>query len=146
MVSCHGGSPLPAGRLCIVTGKCTEPEVPNYVTPTPTGGTAATLVAVVPLTWEEWTLNTQLKSAYKRKLNEFKHCQEKAAGDILTHLSRPQRTYVINCHDDPAEMWATIRNDHIQQIPSMRFSAYNNLFSIVKGLEKTLPAVAPRIE
>jgi hypothetical protein len=43
-------------------------------------------------------------------------------------------------------MWETIRNVHVQQVPGMRFSAYNDLFSIVKGPEETLPAVASRVE
>jgi hypothetical protein len=43
-------------------------------------------------------------------------------------------------------MWATIRNIHVQQVPDMRFSAYNDLFSIVKGSEETLPAVTSRVE
>jgi hypothetical protein len=78
-------------------------------------------------------LNAQLKSACERELNEFKDRQEKAAGDILAHLSRSQRTHVVDCHDDPTKMWATIKAVHVQQVPGMRFSAYNDLFSIVKG-------------
>jgi hypothetical protein len=57
-----------------------------------------------------------------------------------------QRTYAVDSHDNPAEMWATIRNIHVQQVPNMRFSAYNDLFSIVKGSEETLPAVTSRVE
>jgi hypothetical protein len=61
-----------------------------------------------------------------------------AAGDILAHLSRLQRTHVADCHNDRAVMWKMIRNVHMQQVPGMRFSAYNNLFSIVKGPDTTL--------
>jgi hypothetical protein len=43
-------------------------------------------------------------------------------------------------------MWATIKAVHVQQVPGMRFSTYNNLFSIIKVLEETLPAIATRIE
>jgi hypothetical protein len=35
---------------------------------------------------------------------------------------------------------------HIQQVPGTPFSAYNNLFSIAKGAEETLPAVASCVE
>jgi hypothetical protein len=80
-------------------------------------------------------LNAQLKVVYERKLNKFRDRHEKAAGDILAHLSRLQRTYIVDCHNDPAEMWATIKAFHVQQVPSMCFSTYNNLFSIVKGPE-----------
>jgi hypothetical protein len=82
------------GVVRIVTGEYKEPEEPDYVTPTPAGGTAAAPVAAVALTRDERALNTQLKVAYERELNEFKDRQEKAAGDILAHLSRSQRTHV----------------------------------------------------
>jgi hypothetical protein len=84
--------------------------------------------------------------AYERELNEFRDRQEKAAGDILAHLSRLQLTHVADHHDDPTKMWAMIKAVHVQQLPSMRFSAYNDLFSIVKGPEETLPSVASRVE
>jgi hypothetical protein len=124
-----------------VTGERTEPEEPNYVMETPATATAA----AIPLTREERTLNTQLKVAYERELNEFCDHQEKAASDILSHLSRSQRTHVADHHDNPAKMWATIKAGHVQQVPGMRFSAYNHLFSIVKGPEEALPAVASRV-
>jgi hypothetical protein len=134
------------GVFRIVTGERKEPEAPDYVTPTPAGGTATVPVAAVCLTREEQTLNAQLKVAYERELNEFKDRQEKAAGDILAHLSCSQRTHVAGCHNNPAEMWETIRNMHVQQVPGMRFSAYNDLFSIFKGPEETLPAVVSRVQ
>jgi hypothetical protein len=134
------------GVFRIVTGEHKEPEAPDYAVPTPAGGTATTPIAAIPLVREEQALNAQLKSAYKRELDEFKYRQEKAVGDILAHLSRSQRTHVADCHNDPAEMWETIRNVHVQQVPGMRFSAYNNLFSIVKGPGETLPTLAPRVE
>jgi hypothetical protein len=79
-------------------------------------------------------------------MNEFHDCQEKAAGDILAHLSRLQRTHVVDRGDDPAWMRAMLKSVHRQQVPGMRFSAYHNLFSVVKGHEETLPAVASRVE
>jgi hypothetical protein len=39
-----------------------------------------------------------------------------------------------------------LKSVHVQQVPGMRFSACNNLFSIVKGAQETLPAVASRVE
>jgi hypothetical protein len=86
----HGGLALSAGSLPHRHREQTEPEAPDYVTSTPAGGMAAAPIAAVPLTREEWMLNAQLKAAYKRKLNEFKDCQEKAASDILAHLLRSQ--------------------------------------------------------
>jgi hypothetical protein len=43
-------------------------------------------------------------------------------------------------------MWATLKGVHVQQVPGMRFSTYNDLFSTVKGPEKTLSTVASRVE
>jgi hypothetical protein len=40
--------------------------------------------------------------AYERELNEFRDRQEKAAGDILAHQSRLQRTHVADHHHNPA--------------------------------------------
>jgi hypothetical protein len=130
------------GVFRIVTGKRTELEELDYVKETLATATAA----AIALLREERMLNTQLKVVYKRELNEFRDCQEKAAGDILAHLSRSQRTHIADHHDDPTKMWATIKAVHVQQVPGMRFSAYNDLFSIVKGPEETLPAIASRIE
>jgi hypothetical protein len=134
------------GVFRVVTSKCMEPEAPNYAKPTPVAGIAIAPIAAIPLMQEEKALNAQLKAAYKHELNEFRICQEKAAGDILAHLSCSQRTHFVDHHNDPAKMWATIKAVHVQQVPGMRFSAYNNLFSIVKGPEETLPSVASRVK
>jgi hypothetical protein len=134
------------GVFCNVTGERTEPEAPDHVKPIPAAGTATVPIAAIPLTREEKALNAQLKEAYERELNEFRDHQEKAAGDILAHLSRSQRTHVVDHHNDPAKMWDMIKAVHVQQVPGMRFSAYNDLFSIVKGPEETLPSVASRVE
>jgi hypothetical protein len=129
MAPCHGGTPPPARRIPHRHWRAH-------------GARGARLHRAHPRRWN----NAQLKSAYERELNEFCDRQEKAAGDILAHLSRSQRTHVVNCHDDPAKMWATIKAVHVQQVPGMRFSAYNDLFTIVKGPEETLPTVASRVE
>jgi hypothetical protein len=130
------------GVFRIVTGKRTEPKEPHYAEETPATATAA----AIPLTQEERSLNTQLKAAYDREVNEFRDRQEKATSDILAPRSRSQRTNVVDHQDNPVMMWATIKAVHVQQVPGMRFSAYNNLFSIVKGPDETLPAVASRVQ
>jgi hypothetical protein len=43
-------------------------------------------------------------------------------------------------------MWATSKAVHVQQVPGMRFNTYNDLFSIVKGPEETLPISASHVE
>jgi hypothetical protein len=44
------------------------------------------------------------------------------------------------------EMWEALIDVHVQRLPGTRFSAYNNLFSIVKGADESLPGVAARVE
>jgi hypothetical protein len=105
----------------IITGKRTEPEEPDYAVPTPTGGTATTPIAAISLTREERVLHAQLKAAYECEQNEFCDCQ----------VSYLQRTHVADHHNGPAKMGATIKAVHVQQVPGMRFSAYNDLLSIV---------------
>jgi hypothetical protein len=123
------------GVFHIITGKRKEPEVPDYALPTPASGTATVPIAAVTLTREERALNAQLKSVCKRKQNKSKDRQETAASDILAHLFCSQHTHIADCHNDPAVMWETIRNVHMQQVPDTHFSMYNNLSSIVKGPE-----------
>jgi transposase InsO family protein len=43
-------------------------------------------------------------------------------------------------------MWQALLKIHMQQVPGTCFSAYNELFSIVKRPKDTLPAVAARVE
>jgi hypothetical protein len=128
------------GVFRIVTSERTAPQTPNYVKETPATATDT----AIPLTQEERLLNAPLNVAYDRELTEFRDRQEKAAGDILVHPSPLQRTHVSKRQDNPAWMWAMLKSVHLQQV--MRFSAYNDLFSIVKGLEETLPAVTSRVE
>jgi hypothetical protein len=130
------------GVFRIVIGKHTEPQLPDYVVETPATATDA----AIALTREERLLNTSLKVVYDRELNEFRDRQEKAAGNILAHLSRLQCTHIVDRQDGPAWMWAMLKSVHVQQVPGMRFSTYNDLFSIVKGAQETLPAVASRVK
>jgi hypothetical protein len=58
-------------------------------------------------------------------MNEFRDHQEKAASDILAHLSRLQHTHIVDCQDGPAWMWAMLKSVHLQRVPGMHFSAYN---------------------
>jgi hypothetical protein len=53
------------------------------------------------------------------------------------HLAEADTTYA---------MWQALVVVHVQQVPGTCFSAYNNLFSITKEAEETLPAVASRVD
>jgi hypothetical protein len=37
------------------------------------------------------------------------------------------------------DIWDALKLVHVQQVPGMRFSAYNELFSVVKGATKRSP-------
>jgi hypothetical protein len=137
MATRHGGPPAPAGCLPHPRGVIVFIISALVLTPSPAAPEPAN---------QERALNASLKVAYDREMNEFRDRQEKAAGDILAHLSRSQCTHVVDRQDDPAWMWAMLKSVHLQQVPGMHFSAYNDLFSIVKGPEETLPAVASRVE
>jgi flagellar biosynthesis protein FliQ len=42
-------------------------------------------------------------------------------------------------------MWQALVAVHVQQVPGMHFSVYNNLFSVAKGAKEMLLAFAPCI-
>jgi hypothetical protein len=63
---------------------------------------------------------------YELELNEFKDHQEKAASSILAHLSRSQQTHVKDKGLDAKGIWDALKLVHVQQVPGMRFLAYNS--------------------
>jgi hypothetical protein len=83
---------------------------------------------------------------YQKQLSAYSKREEKATGDILAHLSCSQQTHVKDKGSDAKGIWDALKLVHVQQVPSMRFSAYNKLFSVNKGADETLPAIASRVE
>jgi hypothetical protein len=61
------------------------------------------------------------------------------------HISTFQRVHLAEANTAYA-MWQVLVAVHVQQVPSTCFSVYNDLFSIAKGAEETLPAVASCVE
>jgi hypothetical protein len=84
-----------------------------------------------------WHMSNRLKSWFDK--------DKKACGDILAHVSTTQRVH-IEGETSAYAMWQALLKIHMQQVPGTRFSAYNELFSIVKRPEDTLPAVAARVK
>jgi hypothetical protein len=82
---------------------------------------------------------------YNTKLKAWAEKDKKAQGNLLAHISTSQRMHLAEANTAYA-MWQVLVAVHIQQVPSTCFSAYNNLFSIAKGAEETLPAVASCVE
>jgi hypothetical protein len=83
---------------------------------------------------------------YQKQLSTYRERKEKATGNILAHLSRSQQTHVKDKGSDAKGIWDALKLVHVQQVPGMRFSAYNKLFSVTKAADESLPAVASRIE
>jgi hypothetical protein len=46
----------------------------------------------------------------------------------------------------PSPPQSSLKPVHVQQVPGMRFLAYNELFSVVTGADQMLPSVASRLE
>jgi transposase InsO family protein len=99
---------------------------------------------VIALTAEQQLVNTKIKLDHGASLKRYLLAKEKAASNIYTHLSPSQRTLVCTYEEDPAAMWGKLLKIHNQQVPGMRFGAYNALFSIVQQPDESLQAVAGR--
>jgi hypothetical protein len=129
------------GAFCIVTGKMQEPLLPALIL-----HTQGAQGNDEPLSQAALILNGQMSLEYQKQLNAYHEREEKTAGVIPAHLSRSQQTHVKDKGSDAKGTWDALKLVHVQQVPGMRFSAYNKLFSVAKGVDKTLPAVASRIE
>lgn len=129
------------GCFRIVTGESQEPSPPMLIAATrDTQGNEEELPQAGQI------LNGSLLLEYTKLLNAYRDKEEKAAGEILAHMSRSQQTLVKDKLSDAKGIWDALKLVHVQQVPGTRFSAYNELFGIVKGPEETLPAVAARVE
>jgi hypothetical protein len=129
------------GVFRTVTGETQEPLLPGLIPPT-----QDTQGHNEPLPQAALILNGQMTLEYQKQLSAYRKREEKAAGDILAHLSRSQQTHVKDKGLDAKGIWDALKLVHVQQVPGMRFSAYNELFSVTKGADKMLPAVASRVE
>jgi hypothetical protein len=83
---------------------------------------------------------------YQKQLSAYRKRKEKAAGNILAHLSRSQQTHIKDKGLDTKGIWDALKLVHVHQVPGMRFLVYNKLFSITQGADETLPVVASRVE
>jgi hypothetical protein len=127
--------------LRIVTGETQEPLPPALIPYTQDANSRD-----VPLPQATLILNGQMMLEYQKRLSAYRERKEKAASDILAHLSRLQQMHVKDKGSDAKGIWDALKLVHVQQVPGMRFSAYNKLFSVAKGTDETLPAVASRVE
>jgi hypothetical protein len=89
--------------------------------------------------------NARLTNTFNESLEKYNVLQEKACGDMMKFLSPSQRVHVRNKEGDGPGMWAALVAIHLQQAPGTRFSAYNELFSIVKSPSESLTNVSARV-
>jgi hypothetical protein len=100
---------------------------------------------VIPLTTDQKALNIRIKLDNNAAAEHFRSACEKAAGNIYVHLSQSQRAHVRGIEDDPIAMWDKLSSIHSQQVPGMRFGAYNKLLSVTKQPDESLQSVAGRV-
>ena len=84
--------------------------------------------------------------AESSQLLEWQQSAYAASGIIMLNLMESQLTHVSGMEHDPALMWTTLEDIHIQKRPNSRFVAYSTLLSITKQPEESLPSVTTRIE
>jgi hypothetical protein len=96
----------------------------------------------IPLTTDQKALNIHIRLDNNAAAERFRSAREKAAGDIYVHLSQLQRAHVRGIEDDPIVMWDKLSSIHSQQVPGMRFGAYNELLSVTKQPDESLQSVA----
>jgi hypothetical protein len=125
----------------IVTGKTQEPSPPALILHMQDANSQDK-----PLLQAALIHNSQMTLEYQKRLNAYREREEKAASNILAHLSRSQQMHTKDKGSDAKGIWDALKFVHVQPVPGMRFSAYNELFSVAKGANETLPAVTPRVE
>jgi hypothetical protein len=121
------------GLWRVVTGDVLPPPIPVYF--------VATGNPVVPLTAQEVLANSTLENDFDRKNDSWFDKDEKARGDLLAHISVTQRVH-IEGESTAYAMWQALIKVHVQQVPGMRFNAYNDMFSIAKAPAEDLTSVA----
>jgi hypothetical protein len=89
--------------------------------------------------------NARLTNTFNESVEKYDVLQEKACGDMMKFLSPSQRVHVKGKEGDGPGMWAALVAIHLQQAPGTRFSAYNELFSIVKSPSESLTNVSARV-
>jgi hypothetical protein len=121
------------GLWHVITGDVLSPPIPVYF--------VATGTPVVPLTAQEVLANSTLENDFDRKNDSWFDKDEKACGDLQAHVLVTQRVH-IEGESTAYAMWQALIKVHVQQVPGMRFNAYNDMFSIAKAPGEDLTSVA----
>ena len=70
----------------------------------------------------------------------------KAAGWIYLMVDDTQNIHLQHCSEDSVKMWQKLSTIHLQQKPGARFNAYDDLFSIRKQEDESLPVLMNRVD
>jgi hypothetical protein len=97
---------------------------------------------LIPLTTDQKALNIRIRLNNNAAAERFRSACKKATGDIYIHLSQLLCVHVRGIKDNPIAMWDKLSSIHSQQVPSMRFGAYNKLLSVTKQPDESLQSVA----
>jgi hypothetical protein len=124
------------GLWRVTMGESLPPSEPTIFEP---------VAPATTLSRTEESHNYAAQHDYNTKLEAWAEKNKKAQGDLLAHISTSQHVHLAEANTAYA-MWQALVAVHVQQVPGMRFSTYNDLFSIAKGAEETLPAVASCVE
>ena len=86
----------------------------------------------------------EVKDADKKEKWECK--AERAAGEIFLLVESDQCVHFRGHEEDPVKMWKLLEAAHLSKKAGSRFNAYDDLFSIQKGEDKSLTSLGMRIE
>jgi hypothetical protein len=100
---------------------------------------------LILLTTDQKALNIRIRLNNNAAAERFRSACKKATGDIYIHLSQLLRAHVRGIKDNPIAMWDKLLSIHSQQVPSMRFGAYNKLLSVTKQPDESLPSIAGHV-
>jgi hypothetical protein len=119
------------GLWRVTMGESLPPSVPTLFEP---------VAPATTLSRTEELHNYSAQRNYNTKLEAWAEKDKKAQGNLLAHISTSQHVHLAEAKTAYA-MWQVLLAVHVQQVPGTCFSTYNDLFSIAKGAEETLPAV-----
>jgi hypothetical protein len=128
------------GEYHLVAGQLAYPSPPQLLVE---GATAAGIP--ITLTLDQQMHNLKLQTSYDNKMEKYDTLPEKACGDIMKFIAPSQRVHVKGLEGNAPGMWAALIAVHLQQAPGTRFSAYNELFGIVKEPNKSLTHLVSRV-
>ncbi|KAH7903728.1 hypothetical protein BJ138DRAFT_984732, partial [Hygrophoropsis aurantiaca] len=102
------------------------------------------------MTLKVWSLvkgeETQPPPADTKELRLWREKRDTAAGEIFLMLEPTQKVHINDIAENPILMWAKLAEVHVQKRPGTRFNAYDNLLSIRKNDDESLPGLVTRVE